>query len=104
MPDAECICMTAADLGFSGWGDGVNPNLIAATHPDCPQHGSTPCGYDGCPYPTNPRYNHDHPWTCSECGYTWSATARYCAFCGAHNDQPTAPNQGDQSDRLAGDD
>ena len=35
----RCICMTAADLGFSGWGDGVNPNTIAATHPECPQHG-----------------------------------------------------------------
>ena len=21
----------------------------------------TPCEYDGCPYPTNLRYNHDHP-------------------------------------------
>jgi hypothetical protein len=33
-----CICMTAADLGFSGWGDGVNPNLIANEHPACPIH------------------------------------------------------------------
>lgn len=58
-----CICMTAADLGFSGWGDGVNPNLIAATHPECPEHGfrAVPCSYDGCPYPTNPQYNHNHP-------------------------------------------
>ena len=21
----------------------------------------TPCAYDGCPYPTNPQYDHDHP-------------------------------------------
>ena len=60
-PEVPCTCETAADLGFSGWGDGVNPNTIVSERPDCPLHGFKPCQYVGCPFPTNPRYDHDHP-------------------------------------------
>ena len=35
----QCCCTTAADLGFNGWDDGVNPSTIANRHPQCPAHG-----------------------------------------------------------------
>lgn len=37
--ESTCLCETAGDLGFTGWGDGVNPNMIAYVHPECPIHG-----------------------------------------------------------------
>jgi hypothetical protein len=29
------------------------------------------CHYYGCPYPTNPRYNHDHPEDFKGCARLW---------------------------------
>ena len=42
------------------------PNFRGAVVTDAdflptPNDGGMPCTYDGCPYPTNPRYDHDHP-------------------------------------------
>lgn len=54
------------EIGWSSAGDFMvqhYDDLVAtlATLSATPAPEPEPCTYYGCPYPTNPRYDHDHP-------------------------------------------
>jgi len=57
--EKECWCMTAADLGM-GYGEGINPEMIAHYHPDCPTHHGGDC--QTRIRSTPPWCEHDQAW------------------------------------------